>query len=128
MTRPGVERVNYFDTRHGYPARLIAGAKPELVRTKNSCMNLPYVIDGDVVVTQSNTCAIYLATKLGIDHFGDDAAAFARNHTVLDQTMDLRNDLMKVAGGAELLGGRREGSSGRRHFLGEGQPVVFSGQ
>eukprot|EP00446_Apocalathium_sp_SHHI-4_P046501 CAMPEP_0177409354 /NCGR_PEP_ID=MMETSP0368-20130122/64202_1 /TAXON_ID=447022 ORGANISM="Scrippsiella hangoei-like, Strain SHHI-4" /NCGR_SAMPLE_ID=MMETSP0368 /ASSEMBLY_ACC=CAM_ASM_000363 /LENGTH=310 /DNA_ID=CAMNT_0018878123 /DNA_START=26 /DNA_END=955 /DNA_ORIENTATION=+ len=65
--------------------------KPTLAK-KNSCINLPYIVDGDDVITQSNTCALYLGRKLGTD----TDANFAKNHTVLDQTMDLRNDLMKV--------------------------------
>jgi len=67
--------------------------KPELVK-KNSCMNLPYILDGDMVVTQSNTCAFYLGKRLAID--SDDLKASVHNHTVLDQAMDLRNDLMKI--------------------------------
>eukprot|EP00854_Cymbomonas_tetramitiformis_P025853 gene25853-31637_t len=67
------------------------GAKPPLAE-KNSCINLPYIIDGDDIITQSNTCCLYLGKKLGID----DEALFFTNHTVLDQTMDLRNDLMKI--------------------------------
>jgi len=66
-------------------------AKPELA-TKNSCINLPYIMDGDLVVTQSNTCLLYLGKKLGVD----TEANFIHNHCVLDQVMDLRNDLMKV--------------------------------
>jgi len=66
-------------------------AKPQL-KEKNACMNLPYILDGDVVVTQFNTCALYLGKKLGIDV----EANFLHNHTVLDQVMDLRNDLMKI--------------------------------
>ena len=67
--------------------------KPELLK-RNSCINLPYIVDGAKVVTQSNTCALYFGKKLGIDDDGFDA--FVANHTVLDQTMDLRNDLMNV--------------------------------
>ncbi|KAH8044539.1 glutathione transferase [Aureococcus anophagefferens] len=67
--------------------------KPQLLEN-NSCMNLPYIVDGPIVVTQSNSCAVYLGKKLGID--SGELGAFAHNHTVLDQTMDLRNDLMKV--------------------------------
>ena len=67
--------------------------KPKLIE-RNSCINLPYIVDGPTVVTQSNTCALYLGKKLGID--GDGFDDFIRNHTVLDQTMDLRNDLMRV--------------------------------
>lgn len=68
-----------------------ADDKPRLLK-QNSCINLPYIVDGDTVVTQSNTCLVYLGQKLGID--AEQHAI--HNHTVLDQTMDLRNDLMKV--------------------------------
>lgn len=67
------------------------GKKPELAK-KNACINLPYIQDGDVLVTQSNTCMIYLGKKLSID----TQANKWHNHCVLDQVMDLRNDLMKV--------------------------------
>lgn len=66
-------------------------AKPKLLK-KNSCINLPYIINGDEVITQSNTCLLYLGKKLGID---TEDVGF-HNHTILDQTMDLRNDLMKI--------------------------------
>jgi len=65
--------------------------KPDLIK-KNACINLPYILDGDQVITQSNTCLLFLGKKLGID----DEADFTYNHCVLDQVMDLRNDLMKV--------------------------------
>lgn len=65
--------------------------KPGLVE-KNACMNLPYIVDGDTTVTQSNTCLLYLGQKLGVD----TEENFIHNHTVLDQTMDWRNDLMKI--------------------------------
>lgn len=65
--------------------------KPELIK-RNACINLPYVIDGEDVVTQSNTCMLYLGHKLGIDK----PQYMVKNHTVLDQTMDLRNDLMLI--------------------------------
>jgi glutathione S-transferase len=65
--------------------------KPELVK-KNSMINLPYVLDGDVVVTQSISCSLYIGRKLAIDQDAD----FIHNHMVLDQTMDMRNDLMTI--------------------------------
>lgn len=67
------------------------GAKPGLAK-QNSCINLPYILDGDQVITQSNTCLMYLGRKLGLDADAD----FVHNHTVLDQAYDLRNDLMKI--------------------------------
>jgi glutathione S-transferase len=65
--------------------------KPELL-AKNACINLPFIVDGEEVVTQSTTCAIYLGQSLGID----TEENFFANHLVLDQVMDLRNDLMKL--------------------------------
>ena len=67
----------------------------ELLKKKNSCANLPYIVDGGLVVSQSNTCALYLGRRLGIDD-GMSGTYQTYNHTVLDQTYDLRNDLMKV--------------------------------
>merc|ERR1711871_484229 len=63
------------------------GKKPEL-----AMINLPYIVDGDLVITQSNTCLLYLGQKAGIDK----PEHFINNHMVLDQCMDLRNDLMKI--------------------------------
>ena len=65
------------------------------LKKKNSCANLPYIVDGGLVVSQSNTCALYLGRRLGIDD-GMSGTYQTYNHTVLDQTYDLRNDLMKV--------------------------------
>jgi len=78
--------------------------KPELVK-KHSGINLPYIInsgsnggcamthgDGELVVTQSNTCLLYLGRVLRIDK----TIHFVHNHFVIDQVMDWRNDLMKV--------------------------------
>jgi glutathione S-transferase len=70
--------------------------KPELAKT-NSLINLPYIKDGDNVITQSVSCLLYLGQKLGIDK----AANFIRNHQAHDQAMDLRNDLIKVVYGGE---------------------------
>jgi len=68
--------------------------KPALQKL-NSMANLPTIVDGDVVVTQSNSCLVFLGAKLGID----TPANTVVNHQVLDQTMDLRNDLMKICYG-----------------------------
>lgn len=39
--------------------------KPDL-KAKNPLINLPYVIDGDVILTQSNACCLYVGRKLGL--------------------------------------------------------------
>ena len=73
------------------PAKWHGGEKGELM-AKNSMMNLPYIIDGETIVTQSNSCLLYLGKKLGIDK----EEFFFHNHQVLDQAMDLRNDTMTI--------------------------------
>lgn len=76
------------------PAEWFGGDK-KAIQAKNTLANLPYVIDGDTVVTQSNSVLVYLGSKLGIDK----PEYQIHNHQVLDQTMDLRNDLMTIAYG-----------------------------
>jgi glutathione S-transferase len=39
--------------------------KPEL-KAKNPFINLPYIQDGDVLVTQTNACLSYMGRKLGL--------------------------------------------------------------
>ena len=52
-------------SREDFPETWLGGKKPELAKL-NSCINLPYIIDGEQVVTQSNTCMLYLGQKLSI--------------------------------------------------------------
>mmetsp|Transcript_12566 Transcript_12566/g.35497 ORF Transcript_12566/g.35497 Transcript_12566/m.35497 type:complete len:235 (-) Transcript_12566:594-1298(-) len=65
------------------------GKKPALLE-KNALMNLPYVIDGDMVVTQSNACLLYLGRKYGLN--GKTEKEISKNDQCLCQVMDLRND------------------------------------
>jgi len=69
------------------------GGDKKALAVKNGLINLPYVIDGEEVVTQSNSVLVYLGQRLGIDK----AQYAVLNHQVLDQVMDLRNDTMKIA-------------------------------
>ena len=64
-------------------------AKPAL-KEKNALMNLPYVIDGDRVVTQSNACLQYLGKKLNLMGKGEHEEGLEQQ--CLCQVMDLRND------------------------------------
>jgi len=75
------------------------GTEKKRLKETNALVNLPYVIDGptaaepkETVVTQSNSCLLYLGQRLGIDR----PQLATHNHQGLDQLMDLRNDLMKV--------------------------------
>ena len=68
------------------------GGDKAALNPTNSLINLPYVKDGETTVTQSNSVLLYIGKRLGIDK----EEHFFKNHQVLDQTMDLRNDVMKI--------------------------------
>ena len=87
---------SYKEVAYGEDAKVewFGGDKKALAE-KNPMMNLPYIVDGETVVTQSNSCLIYLGQVLGIDQ----ADCMVHNHQAMDQTMDLRNDLMKIVYG-----------------------------
>jgi len=69
------------------------GCKPELV-AKHALMNLPYVVDGDLVVTQTNACMGYLGRKFKL--MGADEAQMTKVEAVLCEVMDLRNNAVKL--------------------------------
>ena len=72
-------------------------AKPAL-RAKNPLMNLPYVIDGDVVVTQTNACFAYLGRKLGL--FGSNELEASQCEQLLSEIYDLRGAMVGFAYGS----------------------------
>jgi glutathione S-transferase len=67
-------------------------AKPAL-KKKNALMNLPYIIDGDVVVSQTNACMAYLGRKTGL--YGQSDTETIMCEQVLCEVMDLRNNAVK---------------------------------
>lgn len=69
----------------------IKEAKPEL-KAKNPLINLPYVIDGDRVISQSNACMMYLARKFSL--LGKDEIDASCCEQLLCELMDLRNRLV----------------------------------
>jgi len=56
--------------------------------------NLPYLIDGDVRITQSNACYRYIARKAGL--YGKTEKEMALADMCADQVMDFRNDVITV--------------------------------
>lgn len=62
--------------------------KPAL-KKKNPFINLPYVIDGDTVISQTNACLSYLGRSL--DMFGDNPIEASEAEQLLCELMDLRN-------------------------------------
>merc|ERR1719401_3367810 len=69
------------------------GGKPKLLK-KNALINLPYVISGGRVVTQSTAVYSFLGQKLRLNGAGPDAVT--ANNEVVAQAYDLRNDTVKV--------------------------------
>eukprot|EP00008_Paramoeba_atlantica_P003081 CAMPEP_0201489716 /NCGR_PEP_ID=MMETSP0151_2-20130828/23419_1 /ASSEMBLY_ACC=CAM_ASM_000257 /TAXON_ID=200890 /ORGANISM="Paramoeba atlantica, Strain 621/1 / CCAP 1560/9" /LENGTH=237 /DNA_ID=CAMNT_0047875399 /DNA_START=37 /DNA_END=750 /DNA_ORIENTATION=+ len=67
--------------------------KPDLLK-KNPLMNLPYVIDGETVITQSNACFLYLGRKFNLNGKNEDE--IAKNDQCLCEVMDLRNDAVRL--------------------------------
>lgn len=74
-----------FDSRTGDWATY----KAELIKI-NPFANLPFVKDGEQVITQSNACMSYLGAKFGLLGVGDGERALVEQ--CLCQVMDLRND------------------------------------
>eukprot|EP00747_Dinoflagellata_sp_TGD_P107665 gnl/TRDRNA2_/TRDRNA2_170187_c0_seq1.p1 gnl/TRDRNA2_/TRDRNA2_170187_c0~~gnl/TRDRNA2_/TRDRNA2_170187_c0_seq1.p1 ORF type:complete len:275 (+),score=44.93 gnl/TRDRNA2_/TRDRNA2_170187_c0_seq1:126-950(+) len=63
-------------------------AKPEL-KAKNSLMNLPYVTDGDMTISQTVACFKYLGQKYGLA--GSNPKEEIKVDQVLCEVQDLRN-------------------------------------
>jgi len=64
--------------------------------------NLPYLIDGDLKLTQSHSILRYLAEKKGGDLLGKNSLDNAQISMLLDTAMDLRNTITKVCYGSHF--------------------------
>eukprot|EP01063_Lacrimia_lanifica_P024047 TRINITY_DN32015_c0_g1_i1.p1 TRINITY_DN32015_c0_g1~~TRINITY_DN32015_c0_g1_i1.p1 ORF type:complete len:234 (+),score=87.95 TRINITY_DN32015_c0_g1_i1:50-751(+) len=82
--------------------------KPELQK-ENALMNLPFIVDGDFVVTQSNACMYYLGRKFGMN--GKTEAEIIDNDQMLCEVFDLRNRVVQTCYPSDFtMGGmEREG-------------------
>lgn len=71
--------------------------KAELAQS-NPFVNLPYVIDGDSVIAQSNACLVYLANRFGLlgSRAEDSASVKVAVEQCLCQYMDLRDDFVSI--------------------------------
>eukprot|EP00928_Gymnodinium_smaydae_P095650 TRINITY_DN8266_c0_g1_i1.p2 TRINITY_DN8266_c0_g1~~TRINITY_DN8266_c0_g1_i1.p2 ORF type:complete len:195 (-),score=39.54 TRINITY_DN8266_c0_g1_i1:368-901(-) len=63
-------------------------AKPALLE-KNALMNLPYVADGEVVVTQTVSCLLYLGRKFEL--VGAKPEDYVKVEQIACEAQDLRN-------------------------------------
>lgn len=78
----------------GFDASPWTNAKPAL-RAKNPLMNLPYVIDGDVIVTQTNACFAYLGRKFGL--LGSNDLEASQCEQLLCEIYDIRGAMVGFA-------------------------------
>lgn len=72
--------------------------KPRL-KQLNPLINLPYVVDGDVVVTQSNACMAYLGRKFGM--MGKNERELVDCEQLLCECMDIRNAVVGYSYGRD---------------------------
>ena len=66
--------------------------KPEL-QQQNALMNLPYIVDGDTVVAQSNACLSYLGRKFKLH--GENDQELLKVEQCLCEVSDLRNNCVR---------------------------------
>lgn len=73
------------------------GEKPAL-KELNPLINLPYIIDGDLVISQTNACFTYLGRKFNM--LGSNEAEMSQCEQLLCEVMDLRNKMTGFAYGS----------------------------
>eukprot|EP01040_Poterioochromonas_malhamensis_P004635 gene4635-4967_t len=78
-TKDGFDRSDWFNK------------KPEF-KAKHPLMNLPYVMDGDMVVVQTNACFTYLGRRLNL--LGKNDLELCQCEQLLCEIMDIRNQLI----------------------------------
>uniref|UniRef100_A0A7S0QYV4 glutathione transferase n=1 Tax=Cryptomonas curvata TaxID=233186 RepID=A0A7S0QYV4_9CRYP len=94
--------VGYFDystTQSKFrpvPTTWFSKEKPALAEI-NPLINLPYIIDGSIIVTQSNACLKYLGRKLNL--LGANEHDLTLIEQCIFQVWDLRNELIRVCYG-----------------------------
>uniref|UniRef100_A0A6U2H7W0 glutathione transferase n=1 Tax=Hemiselmis andersenii TaxID=464988 RepID=A0A6U2H7W0_HEMAN len=64
---------------------------------KNSMINIPFVVDGETVVSQSNACLTYLGRKYKL--LGSNDAELTKVEQCLCELMDLRNTVVGICYG-----------------------------
>jgi glutathione S-transferase len=82
----------------GFDASCWFDVKPQL-KEKNPLINLPYIIDGDRVITQSNACFLYLGRKLGM--LGKSDESQSKCEELLMEIMDIRGSMSGFAYGKD---------------------------
>merc|ERR1719245_2643824 len=60
----------------------------------NPLANLPYIVDGDVCVCQTNACFLYLGDRFGLN--GKTPADHLKTVQLLEEIYDLRNRVIEL--------------------------------
>ena len=68
--------------------------KPKL-KEKNPLVNLPYIVDGDAVITQTNACLSHLGRKFGL--WGCTDMEVSQCEQLLSEIYDLRGEMTRMA-------------------------------
>eukprot|EP00191_Tetraselmis_sp_GSL018_P002148 CAMPEP_0177597116 /NCGR_PEP_ID=MMETSP0419_2-20121207/11526_1 /TAXON_ID=582737 /ORGANISM="Tetraselmis sp., Strain GSL018" /LENGTH=230 /DNA_ID=CAMNT_0019089237 /DNA_START=114 /DNA_END=806 /DNA_ORIENTATION=+ len=87
------KKADYEDVQYDDAAKWFSEDKPKLAE-KNPLVNLPYVVDGETVVTHSNSVYAYLGEKLGITPT-DENSKFWDSQALLE-VFDLRNGMIEL--------------------------------
>ncbi|CAE8594174.1 unnamed protein product [Polarella glacialis] len=69
------------------------GRKPDILKL-NPLANLPYIVDGDVCVCQTNAVMLYLGDKYDMN--GSDEKTKLRNNELLCEIYDVRNGMLEL--------------------------------
>jgi len=85
--------VEYSDFQVKEPGEWF-GAKKEEVKKLNPLANLPFIIDGDKCVCQTNAVFLYLGDRFGLN--GADAAERLLTIQLLEEIYDLRNRIIEL--------------------------------
>ncbi|EKX53910.1 hypothetical protein GUITHDRAFT_160740 [Guillardia theta CCMP2712] len=87
------KEVQFEDKQYADGDAWFKGRKPELL-AKNPLANLPYLVDGDKVVCQTNSIMNYLGEKFKM--CGTDEEAKLKNNQLLCEIYDVRNGMIDL--------------------------------
>jgi len=88
------KEVEYKDSQYETEEEWFEGRKPEILKL-TPLANLPYLIDGDACICQTNAILVYLGDKYGMN--GNDSKAKLRNMELLEEIYDVRNALVGLS-------------------------------
>lgn len=87
------KEAKYKDIQYTSGEMWFKGRKPEILKL-NPLANLPYIVDGQTCVAQTNAILVYLGDKYNMN--GSSEAAKLRNLELLCEIYDVRNGLIDL--------------------------------